>query len=80
MEVVEVVAGRPVIELAKLCYAAGRPLLLEGRHGVGKSELLERAARRSGDAKVIGVAERILAEERAAAATLAGHWDRTAAL
>jgi MoxR-like ATPase len=44
MEVVEVVAGRGVIEVAKLCYAAGRPLLLEGRHGVGKSELLERAA------------------------------------
>jgi MoxR-like ATPase len=40
----EVVAGRPLIELAKLCYAANRPLLLEGRHGVGKSELLERAA------------------------------------
>jgi MoxR-like ATPase len=40
----EAAAGRPVIELARLCYAAGQPLLLEGRHGVGKSELLERAA------------------------------------
>jgi MoxR-like ATPase len=37
-------AGAPVIELVKLCYAAGRPPLLVGRHGVGKSELIERAA------------------------------------
>jgi hypothetical protein len=37
-------AGRPVIALAKLCYQANRPLLLEGHRGVGKSELLEQAA------------------------------------
>jgi MoxR-like ATPase len=36
-------AGRPLIELAKLCYDAGRPFLLVGRHGVGKSALLEQA-------------------------------------
>jgi MoxR-like ATPase len=37
-------AGRPLIELAKLCCAARRPFLLVGRHGVGKSELLAKAA------------------------------------
>jgi MoxR-like ATPase len=37
-------AGAPLIELVKLCYAAKRPLLLVGRHGVGKSEVLEQAA------------------------------------
>ena len=41
-------------------------------------ELLARVARRADDAKVLGVAERILAEERAAAEELAGHWDRVA--
>jgi MoxR-like ATPase len=37
-------AGRPLIEMAKLCHRADRPLLVVGRHGVGKSELLRRAA------------------------------------
>jgi MoxR-like ATPase len=37
-------AGRPLIELARLCYTAMRPFLLIGRHGVGKSALLEQAA------------------------------------
>jgi hypothetical protein len=37
-------AGRPLISMAKLCYAAGRPFLLVGRQGVGKSALLEQAA------------------------------------
>jgi MoxR-like ATPase len=37
-------AGRLLIEMVKLCYRADRPLLLVGRHGVGKSELLRRAA------------------------------------
>jgi UDP-glucose 4-epimerase len=41
-------------------------------------ELLARAARRGGDEKVLGVAERILSEERAAAKELAGRWDRAA--
>ncbi len=39
-------------------------------------ELLARVARRAGEQKVLGVAERILAEERAAAARLASRWDR----
>jgi ferritin-like metal-binding protein YciE len=39
-------------------------------------ELLARLARRAGDGKVVGVVERILAEERAAARALAGRWDR----
>lgn len=38
-------AGRPLINIVKLCYAANLPLLLAGRHGVGKSVLLEQAAR-----------------------------------
>ncbi len=37
-------AGRPLIDLVKLCYAANLPLMIEGRHGVGKSVLLEQAA------------------------------------
>jgi MoxR-like ATPase len=37
-------AGRPLIVLTKLLYEADRPFLLVGRHGVGKSEILERAA------------------------------------
>src|SRR6516165_2940992 len=44
MEIVELAAGRPVISLAKICYEANQPVLLEGRHGVGKSELLAQAA------------------------------------
>jgi MoxR-like ATPase len=38
-------AGRPLVDFVKLCYKARRPPLLVGRHGVGKSELLEQAAR-----------------------------------
>ncbi len=41
-------------------------------------ELLARVARRAGDEKVLGVAERILSEERAVAKELAGRWDRAA--
>jgi hypothetical protein len=44
MEIVEVIAGRPLISLVRLCYEANQPVLLEGRHGVGKSELLAQAA------------------------------------
>jgi MoxR-like ATPase len=36
--------GRPLIELVKLCYEAGRPPLLVGRPGAGKSEILKAAA------------------------------------
>lgn len=41
-------AGQPLIDLVKLCYQANRPLLLSGRHGVGKSELLQQAANELG--------------------------------
>jgi hypothetical protein len=41
-------AGRPLIDLAKLCYQADQPLLLVGPHGVGKSEMLGQAARELG--------------------------------
>ncbi len=36
--------GLQLIKLIKLCYRANRPPLLIGRHGIGKSELLEQAA------------------------------------
>lgn len=36
--------GRPLIEQVKLSYEANLPLLLIGRHGVGKSESLKAAA------------------------------------
>ena len=38
-------AGRPLIDLTKLCHRANRPLLISGSHGIGKSELLETAAK-----------------------------------
>lgn len=37
-------SGQAVIDAIKLAYAAGKPVLLEGRHGVGKSQLIEQAA------------------------------------
>ena len=37
-------AGRPLREFISLCYAADRPALICGQHGVGKSEMLEQAA------------------------------------
>jgi len=41
-------AGPELIELVRLCYAANQPVLLEGSHGIGKSEILEEAARQLG--------------------------------
>jgi ferritin-like metal-binding protein YciE len=41
----------------------------------GAYELLARTARRAGDEPTAAIAERILAEERAAAETIAGTWD-----
>ncbi len=38
-------AGKELIELVKLCYKADQPVLLVGKHGVGKSELLEQATK-----------------------------------
>jgi MoxR-like ATPase len=37
-------AGRPLIDLVKLCFDAKRPAILIGKHGIGKSELLKAAA------------------------------------
>jgi len=37
-------AGKPLVELARLCYEANRSPLLIGHHGVGKSEILATAA------------------------------------
>lgn len=41
-------AGRPLIEVAGLCYTANRPLLMEGTSGIGKSEVMEQAASQLG--------------------------------
>ncbi|MCC7542887.1 MAG: AAA family ATPase [Deltaproteobacteria bacterium] len=41
-------AGRPLVEVVKLAFAADIPLLLHGNHGVGKSALLEHAAHELG--------------------------------
>jgi MoxR-like ATPase len=38
-------AGRELIQLASACHRADIPLLIEGRHGVGKSELLVQCAK-----------------------------------
>jgi hypothetical protein len=37
-------AGQPLVDFIKLCYRAGRPPLLVGGHGIGKSEILAQAA------------------------------------
>ncbi len=36
--------GEPLFDLVKLCYRANEPLLLIGKHGCGKSQVLEQAA------------------------------------
>jgi hypothetical protein len=41
----ELKAGQPTIDFIKLAYAANRSPLLVGRHGVGKSELFDQAAK-----------------------------------
>lgn len=41
-------AGKPLIEFIELCYLANRPILLIGHHGIGKSEILDTAARHLG--------------------------------
>ena len=37
-------AGKPAINLVRLCYAANLPVMFVGFHGIGKSELLQEAA------------------------------------
>jgi len=41
-------AGQQVVEAIRLAYAAGKPVLLEGAHGCGKSQILEQAAKALG--------------------------------
>jgi hypothetical protein len=41
---ITVAAGRPLLDLISIAYEADQPVLLHGRHGIGKSELLARAA------------------------------------
>ena len=43
-EIMTVAAGEPAVRQIKLAYDAGLPVLLHGRHGVGKSELMRAAA------------------------------------
>ena len=38
------IAGGPAVAFLKLCYHANRPPLLEGGHGIGKSELMRQVA------------------------------------
>lgn len=40
----KVKAGNDVVSTIRLAYTARKPVLLEGRHGVGKSQLIEQAA------------------------------------
>jgi ferritin-like metal-binding protein YciE len=42
---------------------------------VGAYEQLKRVAQRAGDQETVRIAERIIGEERAAASTIAAHWD-----
>jgi len=44
----QVKAGKPLVDFIKLCYAADKPCLLIGRHGVGKSDLVAQAAKALG--------------------------------
>ena len=44
----KVKSGKGVIDAIKLAYAAGKPVLLESRHGCGKSQLIEQAAKELG--------------------------------
>ena len=39
-----IAAGTPLVELITLAYHANHPILLHGRHGVGKSEVFAHAA------------------------------------
>jgi hypothetical protein len=47
-DIMTVSAGTPAVRLITLAYEADLPALLHGRHGVGKSELLRRAANNLG--------------------------------
>ena len=38
-------AGRRLVNLIKLAYSADLPVMLIGGHGIGKSEMLQQAAR-----------------------------------
>lgn len=38
-------AGNKLIEFIKIAYDANQPVLLEGRHGIGKSQIMEQAAK-----------------------------------
>ena len=40
----EVACGQPLLWLIRLAYLAGTPLLLVGKHGIGKSAILAQAA------------------------------------
>lgn len=43
-----IAAGAPLMEILELAHAADQPVLLHGRHGVGKSQILAETAARMG--------------------------------
>jgi hypothetical protein len=44
----KVKAGKDIVDVIRLAYTAGKPVLLEGKHGIGKSNLIEQAAKELG--------------------------------
>jgi len=48
-----VAIGPPLIEVLTLAYHANQPVLLHGRHGIGKSETLDQAAAQLGIALIV---------------------------
>jgi hypothetical protein len=44
----KVKAGKDIVDVIRLAYSANKPVLLEGKHGIGKSNLIEQAARELG--------------------------------
>jgi hypothetical protein len=48
MKIKTIKAGRQLIDFVKVCYAANVPPLIIGRHGFGKSQILEQAAEELG--------------------------------
>jgi hypothetical protein len=48
-----VAAGRPLLQLLRLCWKARRPVLLKGHTGIGKSELLKHFAAQQAIACII---------------------------
>lgn len=48
-----VAAGAPLVELIELAFRADLPVLLHGRHGIGKSEVFAHVAWRDRPASTV---------------------------